>query len=155
MGRFIKGSQSEKLGEYGESLVKKTLYLRGKVTVIYTPETDRSHKFEGMALTKQDQPFFFEVKTKPSLKYYPCTGFEKNQWFYYQQFGAILPFYVYFVDSEMGGIYYATTKTLQKNIYVNQKLPKNLVLFNTSCLTLLRKLQPQELSNLKKFENKR
>ena len=155
MKKFKKGSKNEKIGTYGEDLVRRTLKQRGKVTTFYLPEDNTPHKFEGLALTIDDNPFFFEIKTKPSLNMFPATGFDKNQWHYYKQFNAILPFYVYFVDSKLGGIYYATLNTLNSNIFTHNKLPKDIVFFNNKCLTLLRRLQPTELSNLKRLEHER
>lgn len=97
--------QKTKIGDYGEELVMTYLESRGHVC--YKALTDKAHLLDYFIYQKDREVIAAEVKTKPSRKKYPDTGFDYRHYEGYKKFTTEhnMRMFIFFVDDEKGEIY--------------------------------------------------
>lgn len=150
--------QKVKIGDYGEELVRN--FLEEKRCVCYKPLTDASHPFDFLASRRDLGTFAVEVKTKPSRRKYPDTGFDVRHYKGYKQFTEehSMNMFVFFVDVEKGLIYGNYLHELDKprisngDAYPFEEFTKHggmIRYFPLEAVIPVRKLTDDEINNLK------
>lgn len=93
------------VGNYGEKIVKE--YLETKGYIVYKPMTNGSHPFDNLLTKGKDKICIAEVKTKPKMKKYNCTGFNYNHYLEYKAISKKhnLDVFIFFVDWELKAVY--------------------------------------------------
>lgn len=102
-----------KKGDIGEQIVKDFLEEEGYL--VYKCATKGAHPFDGMAVSKQNKVFYFDVKTKARMNKCNCTGFNLKHYKTYIKVKEEnnIDFYVYFVDDKNGKVHKADLKKLE------------------------------------------
>ena len=112
-------------GDFGENIVQRFFEKQGYK--VYKSVTDAPHPFDFICI-KNNETFYFEVKTKARRNKYPDTGFNFNQ---YKVYKAISekegkPIYICFVDHVLKKIYGNFLNILDKERVCNgKKYPSN------------------------------
>jgi len=145
----------DKAGAFGEHLVKEFLQTKGWSVCAHDWQ-DGSH-FNDFTLTKFDEDNrefiiqFAEVKTKPSLKYYPnYTGFDKNNYYYYNILNKTHQVTVFFIDSYHRAIFAASINRLNE---IEELIPSvKQKVYNVNKMTKVRDLTADEVITLINLE---
>lgn len=158
----FRDKHTTKAGDIGEEIVRRVFENRG--FIIYKADYDGSHLFDLVMVRKRDyRMMIVEVKTKPARLYRDDTGIDKADYLHYVKFMEKNPhteFYLVWVDWVSGEAYGNFLKYLIKPAVSNnityprfEKNPKSedVVYFALESLTLLHKLEPWELTQLKEF----
>lgn len=145
--------QTTQYGDLGENFINEFATSVG--CKAYQPSIKQSNPVDSINACKNKKTgkwtlASIEVKTKARMIYYPTTGMDKNDYELYLDFPA--PVCVVFVDWMQGEIYYQWISVLAKHVQP-VKNNKHIVQFPLSCMKTYRKLTPEEIKQLKEFEN--
>ena len=147
-----------KKGAVGEAIVSD--YLYSKNLMIFKSERENcSHPFDKMLVDMETLKFvgLVDVKTKPKRVYYPDTGINLRHWHTYLDASRInkVPFFLFFVDEEMGKIFWGELEYLsQERMVDGLKYPrkefgkKAIVYFPISVMKVLDRDISQQNANL-------
>jgi hypothetical protein len=136
---------STRLGTFGESFIKE--FAKSKNLKPYIPAIDESFPVDSICLTKEWKTVAIEAKTKPRMRFYNKTGYDKADHEVYLELN--MPVWVMFIDYIAGTIYGQYAHVLDKQ----KEIQKSWVLFPLSAMTEYRKLTQSERSSLEEMGN--
>ena len=144
-----------KIGDYGEELVIK--HLESKNFVCYKAVTNASHPFDFL-VSKNDELFFVEVKTKPRRKYYPDTGFDIRSYKRYlracETTGRRM--FVFFVDVQQKQIYGNFLDELEERCIERFVYPfedRGIRYYPLSKMKIIRELSDEEVNTIQSLRD--
>jgi len=122
----FENSKSNKKGNIGESIVKDWLKNRGYM--IYSPEVLGAHAFDILAMKDKINLIAGDVKTKAKLNKYNGTGIDISHYKTYKKISEKhnIPFFIFFVDEQMGKIYGNFLDKLEAKVYDDVQYPFNM-----------------------------
>lgn len=114
--------QTTKKGKLGESVVRK--YMEDRGWIIYTPETEKAHAFDKVAIKDKDKICLLEVKTKARRNFYNDTGIDIRHYLEYKNISEKyhLPIFLFFVDEMLGKVYGNKLSYLEEKVKTNDGL---------------------------------
>lgn len=106
-----------KLGDYGEDIIIKYLEDERRGWIIYKTETNKSHPIDYIGFNKDDDMFFFEVKTKPRRFCCEDTGINLHSFERYKKLieKSNREVYIYFIDEFEECVYYIKLNDVIEN----------------------------------------
>jgi len=151
-----------KKGNIGELIVQKSLELKGYI--VYKPITEKAHAFDFLAIKGKRVFVIAEIKSKARLNKYFATGIDTR---HFEEYKFILEkqkidVIIFFVDEhpQEERVYCQKLSELIKPKivdgvkYPNFEISKNKVLFSLNDMITVRKLNKNEIEELKKYSSR-
>lgn len=106
-------------GAVGEAIVRAMLEAKG--WVVYQPQTQGAHQFDMLCIKDKNAAIAFDVKAKARMNMAACTGINQTHFDEYARFSERhnMPFWVVFVDEQLGRIYGNSLTELERPIVVD------------------------------------
>ena len=146
-------------GDLGELILKNELEKRG--WNVMANVTEKAHCFDFVAIRNKKEMKIAEVKTKARLGKYRATGVDVRHWNEYLNISNTynMDLILCFVDEhpDEESVYCASLKKLaEKKIiegkeYPNTEIAKGKILFHLSEMSVIAKLDKEQLTQLRKF----
>jgi hypothetical protein len=128
------------LGNYGETFIKE--FALSKKLKPYIPALNESFPVDSICIGPTLKMCAIEAKTKPRMKFYEKTGYDKTDHSVYMKLD--IPVWVMFIDYISGSIYGQYAHKLDKF----KEIDKSWVLFPLSAMTEYRKITQSEREKL-------